>query len=65
MKKYEKPGSVVIPLEMAENIAASGGGSDGDVTVIIFRNGELVLEQSRDGCDDQELVDWIRKLLGL
>lgn len=60
-KAYKKPEIQTVPLAMGENIASSGAGS---TVVMIWRDGQLVLDESRGGCDNQTLLDWLRELLG-
>ena len=60
-KAYEKPVATLCELAMDERIAASGEGS---TVVMIWKDGELVLDESRGPCDDQTLLDWLKELLG-
>lgn len=62
MKNYETPRVKLIPVQMDENIASSGAE---DVRVIIYRNGQLILDESDGNCDNESLIGKIREWLGL
>lgn len=59
MKTYIAPTSAVLPLDLSENIARSGGYTE----TIIKRNGETIVHQTAGDVDDYTLLDLIKSWL--